>query len=147
VAAVILIAVPLVGLGPPKRPALPYRAVRLARRLRVVSSSFLERARLRYGSPDYRAASPVMRGVLAKAVEETRSGVYLRLAERVCAPLTLVWGDADTEVPYSVALAFAERVGPRCSIEVARGAGHFPHIAQPEVLKRVTLAALGAGRV
>ena len=96
VAGLVLAGVPLVRLpGARSRVSLRYRAVRAARRLRLVPEATLERARLRHGSADYRAAAGVMRRVLVRVVGES----YEEQLVAVACPVRLVWGEADRVVP------------------------------------------------
>jgi pimeloyl-ACP methyl ester carboxylesterase len=111
------------------------------RRIHVVPESTLERARNRYGSPDYVAAEGVMRQVLVRL-----------LAERYDEPLSalrcaveLVWGDDDKEVPLSVAEAVASAV-PGAVLTVSHGAGHLTPLSAPDSLRQAVDRALAAPR-
>ncbi len=100
VRGLVLAGVPLVRLaGAPSRVSPRFRAVRLARRLRLVPERMLEQARRRYGSADYGAASGVMRQVLVTVVGESYEA---QLAALSC-PVHLVWGEDDRVVPPAVA--------------------------------------------
>ena len=90
----------------------------------------MESLRQRYGSPDYRAASGVMRQVLVRTVNET----YDDQLRSVTCPVELVWGDDDTEAPLSVAeRAAALLTRPR--LTVCPGAGHLVPLTAPEALR------------
>jgi pimeloyl-ACP methyl ester carboxylesterase len=100
VSGLVLAGVPLVRLpGARTRVSPRFRAMRLARRLRLVPESALERARRRYGSADYGAASGVMRQTLVTVVGESYEP---QLAALAC-PVHLVWGEDDRVVPPPVA--------------------------------------------
>jgi len=100
VAALVLAGVPLVRLaGSRSRVSVRFRAIRLARRLRLVPERTLEEARRRYGSADYRDASGVMRRVLVTVVGES----YERELAGLACPVELVWGEDDRVVPPPVA--------------------------------------------
>ena len=60
---------------------------------------------------------------------------------RVGAPALLVWGEADRLVPRAYAKEFAGRLR-EARIEVVAGAGHAPHLEQPEATARVVAAFL-----
>jgi pimeloyl-ACP methyl ester carboxylesterase len=62
---------------------------------------------------------------------------------RVTAPTLLVWGAADRLVPRAYAQEFAGRL-PDTRLEVVAGAGHAPHLEQPEATARVVGAFLKA---
>jgi pimeloyl-ACP methyl ester carboxylesterase len=130
VAGLVLAGVPLVRLpGAKTGIALRYRAVRLARRLRLVPGATLEQARRRYGSADYRAASGVMRDVLVRVVGES----YEEQLAAVACPVHLVWGAADLVVPPVVAeraLALLDSG----TLTVLPGVGHDVPAEAPEAL-------------
>jgi pimeloyl-ACP methyl ester carboxylesterase len=46
-------------------------------------------------------------------------------------PLLIVWGSRDRMIPASHALS-AQRAVPECRVEVFEGAGHFPHLEDPD---------------
>jgi pimeloyl-ACP methyl ester carboxylesterase len=59
----------------------------------------------------------------------------------VGAPALLVWGEADRLVPRAYAKEFAGRLRDT-RVEVVAGAGHAPHLEQPEATARVVAAFL-----
>jgi pimeloyl-ACP methyl ester carboxylesterase len=90
----------------------------------------METLRQRYGSPDYRAATGVMRQVLVRTVNET----YDEQLRAVRCPVELVWGDDDAEVPVSVAETAAGLL-VRPNLTVCRGAGHLVPLTAPDALR------------
>ena len=60
---------------------------------------------------------------------------------RIEAPTLLVWGQDDRLVPLAYADEFARRLG-KTRVEVVKGAGHAPHLEQPEAASRVVAAFL-----
>ena len=60
---------------------------------------------------------------------------------RVTAPTLLVWGAADRLVPRAYAQEFAARLKDS-RLEVVAGAGHAPHLEQPEATARAVAAFL-----
>jgi pimeloyl-ACP methyl ester carboxylesterase len=114
---------------PAHRVAPGYRLLRWLHRVGVVPEASLEAARQRYGSADYRGASPLMRGVLVRAVEETARGAYLAPLRHWAGAggcLELVWGEGDTVAPLGAAragLAGPPEVPARWT--VVAGAGHL----------------------
>ena len=131
VSALVLTGVPLsrnpVGNS---RPPLSYRVGRSLYRRRLIGESRMESLRHRYGSPDYRAASGVMRQVLVRTVNET----YDDQLRSVTCPVELVWGDDDTEAPLSVAERAAALLA-RPRLTVCPGAGHLVPLTAPEALR------------
>ncbi len=72
------------------------------------------------GSSDYNNASPKMRAILSKVVNEDLKSVMPKIA----APTLLFWGDADTATPISDARTM-EKLIPDAGLVVATGCGHY----------------------
>lgn len=135
VASLVLTGVPLVRREPPRRPGLGFRLARSAHRAGLLSEDQMERLRRRRGSADYRAATGVMRDVLVVAVNES----YHHQLAQIQAPVRLVWGAEDAEVPVDVAERAATVLadaGVPVELEVLEGVGHLVPIQAPEVLRR-----------
>ena len=126
VRALVLTGVPLIRRAASRRPPLGYRVVRSLHRRGLVSEERMERARSRYGSPDYRAATGVMRQVLVRAVNES----YERELEMLSCPVELVWGEADAEAPVEVSRAAASLI-PRARLTILPGKDHFTALLDP----------------
>ncbi len=142
VAGLVLTGVPLVRLtGRPARPPLAYRLVRAAHRRGLLGEARMEAMRQRHGSPDYRAATGVMRGVHVRAVNETYDEVLRRL---VC-PVELVWGEDDADVPPAVARAVRSRL-PEATVRTVPGAGHLTPLTAPGELRSAVERLLAARR-
>lgn len=144
----VLVGSPLVRLaGPRRRPPLRYRLVRAANRARLVSDARLEAEKRRRGSADYRAATGVMRDVLVTVVNESYEAELAALG----APVTLLWGADDTEVPVAVAAAAARIVseaGGHADLEVLEGVGHHVPLQAPGELRAAVdkMLARASGR-
>jgi pimeloyl-ACP methyl ester carboxylesterase len=108
-------------------------------RVHLVPESTLERARNKYGSPDYVAARGVMRQVLVRLLAERYDE---QLAALRCG-VELVWGDDDKEVPLSVAEAVVSAV-PGAVLTVCRGAGHLTPLTVPDALRQAVERALAS---
>lgn len=136
VSGLVLTGVPLLRLGPPRRPALGYRAVRSLHRAGLIGEDRMERARQRYGSADHAAASGIMRQVHGRVVAES----YEEQLAAVACPVTLVWGDDDATVPLAVAeaalaLLQSAPARPPTELVVCPGAGHLLPLTAPVVLR------------
>jgi pimeloyl-ACP methyl ester carboxylesterase len=123
VAGLFLVAAP--GLPPTRSPWRRGRmlarlwAYRLLRQL-TPEGPARERLRARFGSSDYLQASPLMRQVLVKAVNEDLSGT----AQRIRVPVVLVYGDRDQDAPPDIGRRL-ESLIPRARLVVLRGFGHL----------------------
>jgi pimeloyl-ACP methyl ester carboxylesterase len=134
--ALVLTGVPLLRLTPQRRPPLAYRAVRSLHRAGFLDEERLERARRRYGSADYAAATGVMRQVHGRVVTES----YEAQLDAIGCPVTLVWGEDDATVPLGVAEAALRRLrGEKeegdVDLVVLPGAGHLVPLTAPGALR------------
>jgi len=138
VGPMILTGVPLVRLRPPAPPSTSYRAIRLLNRIGLISDIRLEERRRKSGSADYRAVTGLMRDILVKAVNET----YEEQLAAVRAPITLLWGAADTDVPLAVArraVEVREAAGLPVRLEVLDNVGHLLPTQAPEALRHLVM--------
>jgi pimeloyl-ACP methyl ester carboxylesterase len=122
-AGLCLIATP--GLPLRRSPAAQVRvmarrfAFRLARQL-TSEGPARERLRTRFGSTDYRQATPLMRRVLVKAVNEDLS----EAARAVRIPAVLIYGDRDRDAPPDIGMRLSALM-PQSRLVVLRGFGHL----------------------
>ena len=143
VKALVLTGVPLIRRDAPASPQLGFRLLRWAHRIGLLSSERMERERRRRGSEDYRAAQGVMRDVLVTTVHESYEPELRALA----APVKLVWGAADSEVPAGVAdeaLAILRSAGTTAELTILDGVGHHVPTVAPDALRRAIDEVLGA---
>ena len=132
VRALVLVGVPLLRRTADRRstPSLPYRAIRAMRRLGWVDDDRMERARQRYGSADYRAATGVMRQVLVTVVNES----YEAQLDHIRQPVRLIWGSNDADVPVEIAER-AMRHLTDVQLSVLDGVGHHVCLEAPEAVR------------
>jgi pimeloyl-ACP methyl ester carboxylesterase len=90
------------------------------------AEAMIEQRRNAAGSPDYRAASSVMRATLSRVVNEDLRAVM----PLIKAPTLLVWGERDTATPVKDARKM-EQLIPDAGLVVFAGAGHFSFLEQP----------------
>jgi pimeloyl-ACP methyl ester carboxylesterase len=94
----------------------------------------MEQIRRRYGSADYRAATGVMRQTLVTAAHES----YENELRMIRAPVCLVWGADDTEVPLHIAHKVKDLLtesGVEVSLDVLAGVGHWVPTEAPAALR------------
>jgi pimeloyl-ACP methyl ester carboxylesterase len=138
VRALVLTGAPLVPRpGGARRPAASFQWAKRLHRLGLVSDARMERARLRYGSSDYRNAQGIMRDIFVRVVNERYDDDLARL---LC-PVEFVWGDDDAEVPVAVARTAAELV-PGSTLTLCPGAGHLTPLTAPDQLRAAVDRAL-----
>lgn len=75
---------------------------------------------MRFGSPDYRALSPNMRGTFNRVILQDLGG-YL---PKISAPTLLIWGEDDTETPLWMGERMEKEI-PDAALIRFSGAGHF----------------------
>ncbi|MDO3644764.1 alpha/beta fold hydrolase [Mucilaginibacter sp. L3T2-6] len=90
---------------------------------RAKANEIIENYRKQAGSSDYKSASPVMRQVLVKSVNEDLKVEM----PKIKAPTLLVWGENDTATPVSDAKTM-EKLIPNAGLVVLRNAGHFAFV-------------------
>ena len=80
-------------------------------------------AKTKLGSRDYRNASEVMRGVLVKAINEDLT----ENAKRIKAPVLIIFGDLDAEVPISEAMEL-EKLIKNAGLVTYPGCTHYAYL-------------------
>jgi pimeloyl-ACP methyl ester carboxylesterase len=133
----VLTGVPLLDRqGRATKPAAAYRLARQLHRMGLVGEARLRAMQERYGSPDYRAAQGVMRGVFVRLLAEQ----YTEDMAAIGGPVELVWGEDDTEVPLEVAER-AVGLFPDARLATLPGVGHLTPTEAPRQLRAVILGA------
>lgn len=92
----------------------------------------IEEARNRKGSADYRNASPMMKSILSKCVNEDLTHVM----PDIKASTLLVWGENDTATPLGDAKTM-ERLIPDAGLVAFPGCGHYSFLDNPGGFKAV----------
>ncbi|MBQ2452589.1 MAG: alpha/beta hydrolase [Bacteroidales bacterium] len=122
----------------PKRPLSYYIKVYTYKLIRFFLLNVLrapqcfERYRAGKGSADYNAASPRMKAVLSKVVNEDLT----HCLPAISAPTLLFWGEKDTATPLSDALLMEKKI-PDAGLVRVPGAGHFSFVEAPALFAKV----------
>lgn len=106
-----------------------YKAVRNTLPLLVGRSraeDLLNRYRKKVGSSDYSNASPRMRQIMSRVVNED----LCHLMPKIACPTLLIWGALDTATPVSDARKM-ERLIPDAGLVVFEGVGHYSFLDNP----------------
>ncbi len=132
----------------PRRPFRYYARVywfktmkRIVRLLmpRKKADAIIERMRNRRGSADYNSASPMMKSILSKVVNED----LCHLMPSIVAPTLLIWGERDTATPIADARKM-ERLIPDAGLVSFEGAGHYSFLDNPGGFRAVLASFLGS---
>jgi len=83
--------------------------------------------RQRFGSADYRAASPQLRPTLVAAVREDLSSQ----AGQIAVPTLVIWGARDPELPLEPDGRRLAGLIPPAELVVFEASGHFPFLDEP----------------
>ena len=100
-----------------------YKTIKRIMRSKPMKACFpkaVEKAQERFGSEDYRNASPLMREVMVKMLNEDLEE-YL---PKISASTLLIWGDKDTATPLNDGRKM-EALIPDAGLVVLEGTGHF----------------------
>lgn len=89
-------------------------------------AEFIERQRAKRGSADYRSASPKMRAIMSKVVNED----LCHLMPSIKAPTLLIWGENDTATPISDARKM-EKLIPGAGLVSFPACGHYSFLDNP----------------
>jgi pimeloyl-ACP methyl ester carboxylesterase len=139
VRGVVLTGAPLVRQASSAKSPLRYRIVRALYQKGLLSDARMEDARQHFGSADYRNAHGIMRDVLVATVNES---IEPELG-LVRAPVSMVWGRSDLEVPLEIAQRAAALLSCPHTLRVVEGAGHLLPTEKPHELVTSVMALLG----
>ena len=106
-----------------------YKAVRHTLPLlvgRSCAEDLLNRYRKKVGASDYSNASPRMRQIMSRVVNED----LCHLMPKIACPTLLIWGALDTATPVSDARKM-ERLIPDAGLVVFEGVGHYSFLENP----------------
>lgn len=96
------------------------------------ADEFIARRRAKSGSADYNNASPMMRAILSKVVNED----LCHLMPKIAAPTLLFWGENDTATPLADAKRM-EKLIPDAGLVTVAGAGHFSFLENMPLFLKV----------
>lgn len=80
----------------------------------------IEKLQRKYGSADYRKASPLMKQVLVKVISEDLT----ELIPNINKPTLLIWGDLDTATPIKDGETM-EKLIPDAGLIILKNTGHY----------------------
>lgn len=125
----------------PKRSLTYYRKVYTFKLLKWLApillgkeraQQLIEKRRAKAGSSDYNNASPRMRAIVSKVVNED----LCHLMPKISAPTLLFWGENDTATPLADAKRM-EKLIPDAGLVTVTGAGHYSFLENTLLFLRV----------
>lgn len=125
----------------PKRPLKYYCKVYSFKAMKKVlpyllgktkADKIIERRRAKSGSADYRAASPMMRMVMSRSVNQD----LRHHLPGIKAPTLLIWGSEDQATPLSDAKLMGKLL-PDAGLVTFSGAGHYSFLDNPGQFRAV----------
>ena len=96
------------------------------------AEAMIDARRSKAGSSDYNQATPMMRAILSKCVNED----LCHLMPKIEAPTLLFWGEKDTATPLADAKRM-EKLIPDAGLVTVAGAGHFSFLENTPLFLRV----------
>ncbi len=99
----------------------------------------LDKLRARAGSSDYATASPRMRAIMSRVVNEDLCAVM----PKISAPTLLIWGEADTATPLADARKM-EILIPDAGLVSFPGASHYSFLDRPAQFAAVLTSFLNS---
>lgn len=96
------------------------------------ADEWIEKRRGKSGSSDYNNATPKMRAILSKVVNED----LCHLMPKIAAPTLLFWGENDTATPLADAKRM-EKLIPDAGLVTVAGAGHFAFLENMPLFLKV----------
>ena len=105
-----------------------------------MSDKQIEHYKETHGSADYRAASPLMRECMVKAINEDLTP----LLSGVTPETLLIWGTADTATPIEDG-ELMEKTMPDAGLAKIEGAGHFSFADAPIIFKNILKSYFSVG--
>ncbi len=103
--------------------------------------ALIDKMRGKAGSSDYNNATPRMRAIMSRVVNEDLT----HLLPQIKASTLLIWGTADTATPISDAQKM-ERLIPDAGLVAYEGAGHYSFLERPAQTKAVIASFLNFKR-
>ena len=113
----------------------PYKFLKILVGNKLVLKIFpnaLNNLKKKFGSADYRNATPIMRDTLVKTVNEDLTDLLPNIKQSTL----LIWGENDTATPLEDAKKMESLIKDSGLVTI-KGAGHFSFVEQPAFVNRV----------
>ena len=94
--------------------------------IKPIRNLFASRIKGFFGSSGYRNATPMMRQILVKVVNQDLRNLFGRIA----IPVTVIWGSNDKVLPVEYVKIYKKLI-PTADIKIIWGADHSPNSSKP----------------
>ena len=118
-----------------------YKVLKKLAKLKLVNAIIpdaLNKLKTKFGSEDYKNATPIMRDTLVKVVNEDLKELLVNINK----PTLLIWGEKDEATPMSDAYTMNKLIKDSGIVKV-EGAGHYSFLENPILVNRVLNSFLG----
>lgn len=109
--------------------------------IKKISPKFLNYIKTKVGSEDYKNATPMMRDILVKTINEDLKDLIPNIKNSSL----LIWGENDTATPYSDAVYMNENIKDSGIVKIEK-AGHFSFLENPYLVNKVLESFLGGAK-
>lgn len=106
--------------------------------IKKISPKLLNYIKTKVGSKDYRNATPMMRDILVKTINEDLKNLIPNITNSTL----IIWGENDTDTPYSDAIYINENIKDSGIVKI-ENAGHFSFLESPYLVNKVLKSFLG----
>lgn len=100
--------------------------------VKKISPKLLNKIKTKVGSADYRNATPMMRDILVKTINEDLKNLIPNIKNETL----IIWGENDSAVPYADAIYMNEKIKGSGVVKL-ENSGHFPFLDNPGLINKV----------
>lgn len=109
--------------------------------IKRISPKLLNYIKTKVGSADYRNATPMMRDILVKSINEDLKNLIPNIKKSTL----IIWGENDVDTPYSDAVYMNENIKDSGIVKIEK-AGHFSFLENPYLVNKVLESFLGGAK-
>lgn len=111
--------------------------------IKLINNHFpelLDKLKNKFGSADYRSASPILRESMVKLVNQD----VKESLPKISSPTLLIWGENDKDTPITDGELMAKSI-PDAGIVKIKGASHYVFLEQPYYINKIIYTFLNGG--
>ncbi len=128
-----LVLIDAAGIKHYKQPTLKQKVYKKVFPLiKKISPKLLNKIKTKVGSSDYRNATPMMRDILVKTINED----LIELIPNIKVSTLIIWGEKDDAVPFEDAIYMNNHIKDSGIVKL-ENSGHFPFLDDPHLINKV----------